>query len=88
MYIALSGYSEGRTVTAYLAHGKLYANVEGVKTSTPIATVYFIFLFGSFAMLFVAPTYTAKLRKQAKEANVKVKTSGKEETTDSLKIEE
>lgn len=62
-----SMYPEGKVVTAYLANGKLYANEEGVKTSTPLATVYFIFLFGSFAMLFVAPTYTAKWRKQEKE---------------------
>ena len=34
---SLSGYSEGRTVKAYLSNGKLYANVEGVNTSTPVA---------------------------------------------------
>lgn len=53
-------YQQGKTVTAYLYNGKLYANQEGVKTSTPIATVYFIFLFGSFGMLMVAATYTSK----------------------------
>ena len=55
-------YPEGKSVTAYLANGKLYANEEGVKSSTPVATVYFIFLFGTFGMLFVALTYTGKLR--------------------------
>ena len=54
-------YQEGKSVTAFLSNGKLYANVEGVKTSTPIATIYFVFLFGSFAMIFVASTYTSKL---------------------------
>lgn len=53
-------YQEGKEVKAYLSNNRLFANEEGVETSTPVATVYFIFLFASFAMLFVAPTYTAK----------------------------
>ncbi|WP_347062001.1 penicillin-binding protein [Hungatella hathewayi] len=44
-------YIPGRSVTAYLSKGNLYANIEGVKTSTPAAMVYFGFLFASFAML-------------------------------------
>ena len=43
-------YSEGRTTTAYLSNGKLYANVEGVQTSTFAATAYFAALFLSFGM--------------------------------------
>ena len=50
---SLAGYSEGRTVKAYLSHGKLYANIEGVNTSTPVAYAYFGFLIASF-VLFVA----------------------------------
>lgn len=46
----LAGYPEGGTVKAYLSDGKLYANVEGVKTSTPVAAAYFTFLFGTFGM--------------------------------------
>lgn len=57
-------YPQGKSVTAYLSNDRLFANVEGVKTSTPVATVYFIFLFGSFAMLFVASIYTSKLNKK------------------------
>ena len=53
-------YPEGKNVTAYLSNGRLFADEDGVKTSTPIATAYFIFLFGSFIMLFVAATYTSK----------------------------
>ena len=49
----LYGYSEGRTVKAYLSHGKLYANIEGVNTSTPVAYAYFGFLIASF-VLFIA----------------------------------
>ena len=50
---SLSGYSEGKTVKAYLSNGKLYANVEGVNTSTPVAYAYFGFLIASF-ILFMA----------------------------------
>lgn len=46
-------YREGSTVTAYLSGGKLYANVEGVRNSTPIAYAYFTALIGSFVMLLI-----------------------------------
>lgn len=49
---SLSGYSKGRTVKAYLSHGKLYANIEGVNTSTPVAYAYFGFLIASFILFF------------------------------------
>lgn len=44
---------EGATITAYLSNGKMYANKEGVQTSTPVATAYFVALIGSFIMFFV-----------------------------------
>lgn len=44
-------YHEGITTTAYLSNGKLYANVEGVQTSTSAAKAYFAALFISFGML-------------------------------------
>lgn len=46
-------YRRGSTVTAYLSHGRLYANVEGVRNSTPAGTAYFAALFGSIGMFFV-----------------------------------
>ncbi|MCM1193924.1 MAG: penicillin-binding protein [Butyrivibrio sp.] len=46
-------YREGATVTAYLSNGKLYANVEGIRSSTPVAYAYFAALIGSFVMFFV-----------------------------------
>ncbi|MCM1058647.1 MAG: penicillin-binding protein [Firmicutes bacterium] len=46
-------YREGSMVTAYLSNGKLYANIEGVRTSTPVAYAYFAALFGSFGMLLI-----------------------------------
>lgn len=47
-------YPQGKTVKAYLANNRLFADTDGVKTSTPIATLYFIFLFGTFGLLFLA----------------------------------
>lgn len=58
---SLSSYTTGRKVKAYLYNGNLYANTEGVKTSTPIAIVYFIFLFGNFGLLYIASVQTTKL---------------------------
>ena len=46
-------YRQGSTVTAYLSNDKMYANVEGVQNSTPVATAYFAALIGSFVMFFV-----------------------------------
>lgn len=62
-----ASYYKGKKVKAYLSNEKLYANIEGVKTSTPIATIYFIFLFGSFGMLFLAAMYTGKLSQKKLE---------------------
>ena len=58
-------YPQGKMVTAYLANnGRLFANIEGVSSSTPLATVYFVFLFGSFIMIFVALYYTGKANQE------------------------
>lgn len=58
----LAGYYEGRSVKALLANEKLYANVEGIKSTSPIAIVYFIFLFGTFGMLILSATYMSKMK--------------------------
>lgn len=58
----LAGYYEGRSVKALLADEKLYANVEGIKSTSPIAIVYFIFLFGTFGMLILSATYMSKMK--------------------------
>lgn len=63
----LSGYYKGKSVKALLSNGKLYANVEGIKSTSPIAIVYFIFLFGTFAMLIISATYTSKLKTKKQE---------------------
>lgn len=63
-----ASYSKGRTVKAYLSDGRLFVNVEGVKTSTPIAIVYFCFLFGSFGLLMWAATYSGKVAQKKIQA--------------------
>jgi len=63
-------YQSGKSVTAYLANDRMFANVEGVKTSTPVSTAYYIFLIGSFVMLIGAATYTANVcQKKKQQAN-------------------
>jgi len=59
-------YIEGRTVTAYLSNGNLYANIEGVRSSTPLSIVYFVFLFATFGMIIGFPIYLSKLKSQGK----------------------
>lgn len=61
---SLSGYWEGKTVKAYLSRGKLYANMEGVNTSTPVAYAYFVFLFASFILFIVFLCNTPHLFKK------------------------
>lgn len=58
-----AAYQPGREVTAFLSNGVLYANVEGVRTSTPLAMVYFGLLFASFAMVIVTITLVGKARR-------------------------
>lgn len=58
-------YPLGTTVKAYLANnGRLFANIEGVSSTTPLATVYFVCLFGSFGLLFVAAFYSGKAKQE------------------------
>lgn len=64
---SLSQYSNGKSVKALLSNGKLYANVEGIKSTSPIAVIYFIFLFGTFAMLIASSTFMSKARSKKQE---------------------
>lgn len=65
----LAGYYKGTKVKALLSNGKLYANVEGIKSTSPIAIVYFIFLFGTFGMIMVSATYMSKMKNKKQENN-------------------
>ncbi|MDE6742970.1 MAG: penicillin-binding protein [Lachnospiraceae bacterium] len=58
-------YPQGAMVKAYLANnGRLFANIAGVSTSTPLAKIYFVCLFGSFGLLFVAAIYSGKVKQE------------------------
>lgn len=63
----LSGYYEGKNVKALLSNGKLYANEEGIKSTSPIAIVYFVFLFGTFGMLMLSSMYMSKMKTKKQE---------------------
>ena len=51
--VSSSGYSyrKGSTKDVYLYKGKLYGNIEGIKTTTAVGVIYFVFLFGTFGMV-------------------------------------
>lgn len=57
-------YPSGKGITAYLSRGSLYANVEGVKSSTPLFYGYFAFLVASFVMLGVAINESIKAKRR------------------------
>ena len=57
-------FRQGQTVTAYLSNGKLYANVEGITSTTPVAILYFVFLFGTFGLLIGVPLYLDREKKK------------------------
>ena len=63
----LAGYSKGRSVKALLSNDKLYANIEGIKSTSPVAIIYFVFLFGTFGMLILSSTYTSKAKSKKQE---------------------
>ena len=58
----LAGYYKGKSVKTLLSNDKLYANVEGIKSTSPVAIIYFIFLFGTFGMLMASATYMSKVK--------------------------
>ena len=58
----LAGYYKGKSVKALLSNDKLYANVEGIRSTSPIAIVYFVFLFGTFGMVMASATYMSKVK--------------------------
>ena len=66
-------YRQGQSVTAYLANGKLYANVEGITSTTPVAMLYFAFLFGTFGLLIGIPFYLDREKKKLAAAQERAK---------------
>lgn len=61
-------YPQGGIIKAYLANnGRLFANIEGIKTSTLIAKVYFAFLYISFGLLMVSAAYSGHIWEKSKK---------------------
>ena len=67
----LTGYYKGKSVKALLSNNKLYANEEGIKSTSMVAIIYFIFLFGTFGMLMLSATYTSKTKKERIRRRIK-----------------
>lgn len=66
-------YPQGGVIKAYLANNdRLFANIEGIKTSTLIAKVYFVCLYVCFGMLVVSASYSGYIWEKA---NVQKKNS-------------
>jgi len=63
----LAGYNKGTKVKALLANGKLYANIEGIKSTSPVAIIYFVFLFSTFGMVMASATYMSKVKNKKLE---------------------
>ena len=57
-------YPTGKEVTAYMSHGKLYANIAGVESSTLLYYVYLAFLIASFIMFGVAINESIQARRR------------------------
>ena len=60
-------YIPGRTLEAYMSDGEIYADIQGIRTSTPLSTVYFIVMGITAVAFFVAigsaTTYFTNKRK-------------------------
>lgn len=81
-------YTQGKKIKAYLYKDKLYANVEGVKTATPTANLYFIFLFGSIGLLCFNLYYSGKLKENKKKAAIKEESIQEDKQTEEVVVED
>lgn len=60
-------YRTGAETEAYLYNGKLYANIEGVKSATPAGKAYFAALIGAFGSFILSMLFLAKSGKKKGE---------------------
>lgn len=54
-------YREGADVTVYFSHGKMYADLDGVRNSTPAGIAYLVAVGGAFVMFIVAMVLLTKV---------------------------
>lgn len=65
-------YPQGRTVKAYLTNnGRLFANIEGVSSTTLLAAIYYMCLFTCFGLLFVSVIFLGKAKQEKMELDSK-----------------
>ncbi len=60
-------YPKGKMVKAYFSNGKMFANIEGVKSGSTVGMLYSVFLIGSLILLFVNLVETSKLSQEKKK---------------------
>lgn len=60
-------YTPGKQVKAYLSDGRLFANIEGVKSTGPVATAYFVGLFATFGLVIATASVWSSERKKNRE---------------------
>lgn len=63
-----SSFPLGKEVTVFLVGDKMYANIEGIKSGTPLQTAYIVFLYISLIMLVVALAVVLQARRDAQNA--------------------
>ncbi|MDE7297395.1 MAG: penicillin-binding protein [Lachnospiraceae bacterium] len=61
-------YRKGSEVTVYLAYGKLYANIEGVRNASPLGIAHSVAIFGAFAMFILSMLLLAKVGQKNRPA--------------------
>ncbi len=54
-------YVKGREVTTYLSGGKMYADLDGVRNSTPAGKAYFVAVIGAFSMFIASMLFLTKV---------------------------
>lgn len=62
-------YREGTTITAYLYNDNLYADVDGVRNSTPIAHAHFAAFICSFVMFLVTLCLWSSVAQKKRRGN-------------------
>ncbi len=60
-------YPKGKNVKAYFSNGKMFANIEGVKSGSTVGTLYSVFLIGSLILFFVNLIETSKLSQEKRK---------------------
>lgn len=58
-------YREGSTAKVYFSNGKMYADVEGVRSDTLAGKAHFVAVIGAFAMFILSMVFLTKVEKKS-----------------------